>query len=173
MQDVSKSATHPVQGPGTSNVATQPLQAPGAETATQSLQTPGAGTATQPLQAPSAGPEVLPTGNDPAQLDQSLSGGRTVEISGESESEPQLDSEPASSASANAQGELPEDSTDQDLSEGANYRETIRGDRSFMGWHQIPDFDSASSSLDDNPFADSRVKPTGKVSVGCVAVSKI
>ena len=34
-----------------------------------------------------------------------------------------------------------------------------------MGWHQIPDFDSASSSLDDNPFAGSRVKPTGKVSV--------
>ena len=34
-----------------------------------------------------------------------------------------------------------------------------------LGWHQIPDFDSASSSLDDNPFAGSRVKPTGKVSV--------
>ena len=34
-----------------------------------------------------------------------------------------------------------------------------------MGWHRIPDFDSASSSLDDNPFAGSRVKPTGKVSV--------
>ena len=51
------------------------------------------------------------------------------------------------------------------FSEDANYRETIRGVRSFMGWHQIPDFDSASSSLDDNPFAGSRVKPTGKVSV--------
>ena len=90
MQDVSKSATRPVQGPGTSDVATQPLQAP------------GAGTATQPLQAPGPGPEVLPTGNDPAQLDQSLSGGRTVEIAGESESEPELDREPASPASANA-----------------------------------------------------------------------
>ena len=153
MQDVSKSATRPVQSPGTSDVATQPLQAPGAETATQ------------PLQAPGAGPEVLPTSNDPAQLDQSLSGGRTAEIAGESESEPELDREPASPASANTQGELPEDSTDQDLSEEANYRETIRGVRSFKGWHQIPDFDSASSSLDDNPFASSRVKPTGKVSV--------
>ena len=60
VQDLSKSATRPVQGPGTSDVATQPLQAP------------GAGTATQPLQAPGAGPEVLPTGNDAAQLDQSL-----------------------------------------------------------------------------------------------------
>ena len=146
VQDVSKSATRPVQGPGTSDVATQPLQAPGAETVTQPLQAPGAGTATQPLQAPSAGPEVLPTSNDPVQLDQSLSGGRTVEIAAESESEPELDREPASPASANAQGELPEDSSDQDLSEEANYRETIRGVRSFMGWHQIPDFDSASST---------------------------
>ena len=34
-----------------------------------------------------------------------------------------------------------------------------------MGWHQIPDFDSASSSLDDNPFVGSRVKPSRKVSV--------
>ena len=165
VQDVSKSATHPVQGPGTSDVATQPLQAPGAKTATQPLQAPGAGTATQPLQAPGTGPEVLPTSIDPAQLDQSLSGGRTAEIAGESESESELDREPASPASANTQGELPEDSTDQDLSKGANFRETIRGVRSFMGWHRIPDFDSDSSSLDDNPFAGSRVKPTGKVSV--------
>ena len=50
-----------------------------------------------------------------------------------------------------------------DLSEDANYRETIRGVRSFMGWHQIPDYDSTSSSLDDNPFAGTRAKPTGKV----------
>ena len=98
---------------------------------------------------------MLPTGNDPAQLDQSLSSGSTVETDGESESEAELDREPASSASATAQGELPEESTDQDLSEEANYRETIRGVRSFMGWRQIPDFDSASSSLDDNPFAGS------------------
>ena len=76
-----------------------------------------------------------------------------------------MEREVASPASANAQGELPEDAADQDLSEEANYRETIRGVRSFMGWHQIPAFDSASSSLDDNPFAGSRVKPTGKVSV--------
>ena len=33
-----------------------------------------------------------------------------------------------------------------------------------MGWHQIPEFDSVSSA-DDNPFASSRVQPTGKVSV--------
>ena len=66
-----------------------------------------------------------------------------------------MDREAALPASLNAQGELPEDSPDQDLSEEANYRETIGGVRSFMGWHQIPDFDCASSSLDDNPFTGS------------------
>ena len=119
----------------------------------------------QPPQAPGAGPEVLPTGNDTTQLDQSLPGVQTDEFAGESDSEAETAIKPASPASANAQGELAEDSTDQDLSEEANYRETIRGVRSFMGWHQISDFDSASSSLDDNPFAGSRTKPTGKVSV--------
>ena len=73
-----------------------------------------------------------------------------------------MDGEPTS---VNVQGELLEDSTDQDLSEDANYRETIRGVRSFMGLHEIPDYDSTASSLDDNPFAGSRAKPTGKVSV--------
>ena len=33
-----------------------------------------------------------------------------------------------------------------------------------MGWHQIPEFDIVSST-DDNPFAGSRIKPTGKVSL--------
>ena len=49
VRDENGSATHPVQGPGTSDVATQPLQAPGAELATQDPQALG------------AGPEVLPT----------------------------------------------------------------------------------------------------------------
>ena len=56
-----------------------------------------------------------------------------------------------------------DDTGDQDLSEDASYRETIRGLR-FMGWHKIPEFDRVSSS-DDNSFAGSRVQPTGKVSV--------
>ena len=42
VQDVGESATRPVQGPGTSDVANQPLQAPGAGTATHPLQAPGA-----------------------------------------------------------------------------------------------------------------------------------
>ena len=40
VQDVSKSATRPVQGPGTSDVAAQPLQAPGAEIATSLYRLP-------------------------------------------------------------------------------------------------------------------------------------
>ena len=75
----------------------------------------------QPPQATSVGPEVLPTGYEAMQLDQSLS-------------EAEMDREPVSPASSNAQGELLEESTDQDLSEEANYRETIRGVRSFMVW---------------------------------------
>ena len=41
----------------------------------------------------------------------------------------------------------------------------MRGVRSFMGRHQIPDFDSSSSSMDDNLFAGSQTQPTGKVSI--------
>ena len=108
---------------------------------------------------------MLPTGIDSTQLNQSLPGVRPDEFASESESEAEMDGELASPTSVNIQGELLEDSTDQDLSEDANYRETIRGVRSFMGWHQIPDYDSTSSSLADNPFAGSRAKPTGKVSV--------
>ena len=45
------------------------------------------------------------------------------------------------------------------------YRETMHGVCSFMGWSQVLEFDSASSSLDDNPFAGSRIPNTSKVSV--------
>ena len=166
VRDENGSATRPVQGPGTSDVVTQPLQAPGAELATQPLQAPGAGTATQSPQTPGAGPEVLPTGIESTQLNEPLSGVWPNEFAGESDSEAEVDGEPASPASVHVQGDLPEDATDQVLSEDANYRETIRGVRSFMGWHQIPDYDHSSSSLDDNPFAGSQTKPSSKCQWG-------
>ena len=81
VRDVSKSAT---RQSGTSDVATQPLQAPGADIATQPLQAPIAGTATHPTQAAGAGPEVLPTGIDSTQLNQSLPSVRPDEFAGES-----------------------------------------------------------------------------------------
>ena len=54
---------------------------------------------------------------------------------------------------------------DQTLSEDQNYRETMRGIRSYMGWTDIPDIDTTTSTSDDNPFAGPRTQPTGKVSV--------
>ena len=62
-----------------------------------------------------------------------------------------------------------DDKLDQVLSEEANYRETMRGVCSFIGWHQIPDFDSSSSSQGNNPFAGSQTQPTGKVSIKLTA----
>ena len=56
---------------------------------------------------------------------------------------------------------MPEQELDQQLSDEENYRDTIRGVRSFMGWHQVPEFESSVSSQDDNPFADPRTQPTG------------
>ena len=53
----------------------------------------------------------------------------------------------------------------QTLSEEQNYRETMRGIRSFMGWTHIPDMDTAASTSDDNPFAGPKIQPAGKVSV--------
>ena len=133
--------------------------------ATQPLLVPGAGTATQPTQAPGAGPEVLPAGVETTLHNQSPPIGQNSEVARESDSEAELHAEPASPASVHCQGDLPDTATDQDLSEDANYRETIRGVRSFMNWHHIPDYDNSAASMDDNPFAGSRLKTTSKVSV--------
>ena len=43
--------------------------------------------------------------------------------------------------------------------------ETVRGVRSIMNWHKIPEFETVSSAADDNPFAGTRVQPTVKVLV--------
>ena len=145
----SKSATSPVEGPGTRVVIQQ--------NATQSVEAHSAGTATQPIGAPVAGPEALLTGTRNAALHAEITG---------PDSEEELHSEPGSPVDGNFRDGSPdltrEESADQELSEESSYRETIRGVRSFMGWHQIPEFDSVSSA-DDNPFAGSRVQPTGNV----------
>ena len=76
-----------------------------------------------------------------------------------------MQSEPGSPTAGNFRDGSPDrqdDTADPDRSEKANCRETIRAVRSFMGWHQIPDFDSASSSLDV-----SQIKPTRKVPGKC------
>ena len=137
----SKSATRPVEGPVTSGVIQQ--------NATQPVEAPGAATATQPVEAPSAGPEVLLTGTGSAALHAKITG---------SDSKEELQSEPGSPVDGNVRDGSPDltrdESAYQELSEESTYRETIRGMRSFMGRHQIPEFDSVSSA-DDNPFASS------------------
>ena len=42
------------------------------------------------------------------------------------------------------------------LSEEQKYRETVRGVRSYMGWHKIQEFEAPSLSADDIPFAGPR-----------------
>ena len=55
--------------------------------------------------------------------------------------------------------------TDYASTKEQNYRETMAGVRSYMGWTHIPDIDSAMSSAEDNPFAAPKQQPVGKVSV--------
>ena len=135
---VNKSATHPVEGPCT-DVKQQ--------------------NATQPVEAPGAGPDVLPTGTGSAALHAEFSS---------SDSEEELQSDPGYPVDGNIREGSPDlsknEAADQELSEESTYRETIRGVRSFMGWHQIPEFDSVSSAS-NNHFTGSRAPPTGKVSV--------
>ena len=55
----------------------------------------------------------------------------------------------------------PNSDPDQILSEEQNYRETLRGVHSYMGWNQIPDIESTASTGEDNPFAGPRSEPGG------------
>ena len=55
--------------------------------------------------------------------------------------------------------------TGQVLSEEQNYRETMRGIRSYMGWSHVPDVYSALANSEDNPFAAPKQQPAGKISV--------
>ena len=102
----NKSATHPVEAPGT-DVKQQ--------NATQPVEAPGAGTATQPVEVPGAGPDVLPTGTGSAALHAEFSGS---------------DSDPGSPVDGNVREGSPDlsknEAADQELSEESTYRETIR-----------------------------------------------
>ena len=124
--------------------------------ATQPLESPGAGTATQPVQAPGSVPHVQPTGEgDLCPASDSDAGQLSVAR--------YLDDEIHQDRSPDR--DAPRDEDDQEPTEEANYRETMRGVRSFMNWHKVPEFETVSSTADDNPFAGARVQPTGKVSV--------
>ena len=55
---------------------------------------------------------------------------------------------------------ISEQDCDHHISEEQNYRETNRGVRSYIGWHQVPEFESAASSQDGNPFAGPKSQAT-------------
>ena len=151
-------STQPVEAPGTrgpvtaSKSATSPVEGPGTSVVTQQ-------NATQPVEAPGAGPEALLTATGNAALHAEITG---------SDNEEELQNElgsPVDGKIRDGSADLTrEESAGQELSEESSYRETVRGVRFFMGWHQIPEFNSVSSA-DDNLFAGSQVQPTGKVSV--------
>ena len=178
----ASSSMMPVTQPAEAFTGASPVQATRDVTATQPVEassTRGKSaatmTSTQPVEAPCASTDVQPasTGSkDGSTVDQSLTSTRTVtDITGVSDSEDEMASELESPAAESDReffsdrDPVREHKLHQEHSEEANYRETMRGRRSFMGWHQIPDFDSSSSSMDNNPFAGSRTQPTGEVSI--------
>ena len=126
------------------------------QTATQPLEAPGAGTATQPVQAPGSVPDVKPTSEGDLSA-ASDSEADQLSVTGSLDDEIHRDRSP--------DRDVTRDEADQEPTEEANYRETVRGVRSFMNSHKIPEFETVSSAADDNPFAGAHVQPTGKVSV--------
>ena len=185
-------ATRPVEA-SSSVTATRPVEAPGAVTATRPVEAPGiAPTVTKPtcqdtsLPFTADRPEVQPP--DPASQI-FTSGRREVQPPGPTGQpatvlkkhatsltgcgvpveEPASDAEQFSDrASSYADvGEVSdlECTGPEELSAEQKYRETFCGVRSFMGCTDVPEFDYASSSQDDDPFSGSRTSQTGKVSV--------
>ena len=126
------------------------------QTATQPLGAPGAGIATQPVQAPGLFPEVQPTGEGDLSA-ASDSEADQLSVTGSLDEEIHRDQ--------SADRDVSRDDPDSEPTEEANYRETMRGVRSFMNWHKVPEFETVSSTADDNPFASAHVRPTGEVSM--------
>ena len=134
----SMTATQLVEAPGTKrgSAASMTTTRPGiVRVATQPVEAPSAWKATQPIEAPGARSEVQPTGSvDGSAVDRSLTSKRTVadDNTGVSDTEDVLNSEPASPAVFSDQEVLsdrglPKDNElDQEFSEEANYRETMR-----------------------------------------------
>ena len=131
-------------------VATQPVKAPDAKVATQPVDAPGARSVVHTQPTGTGSEEVKP-------VDQSLTSKKTVSVAAtgvlaHSDSEDDQHSEQGSPACVSEdQSELSDGDTPKnkelELSEQANYCKTMRGKRYFMGWHQVLDFDTSSSSL--------------------------
>ena len=139
--------TLPSEKPGPCLVQATGNAAEEMQTATQPLGAPGAGIATQPVQAP--GYEEMSAASD-SEADQLST---TGSLGGDTHRDRSADREAS------------KDDPAPEPTEEANYRETMRGVRSFMNWHRVPEFETVSSTADDNPFAGAHTQPTSKVSV--------
>ena len=168
--DVDK-ATRPVEVPG-AVLATRPAEAPGAAPMIHLTgQTPELPTAVHRPEVQPPGPAVQPTTLCP-QSSSSIPGA-TVPIEEPAMLSDHLSDRASSLADEGEVSDLgstgPDQEelleVDQELTAEQTYRETLRGVRSFTVWNDIPEFDSSSSSQDDNPFTGSKVSHTGKVSV--------
>ena len=152
--------------------ATQPVEVPGAAVMT------GVTDQEAYLPADAVRPEVQPPG--PAAQPAPVSKQSTTSLFGSvvPVEEPAAESDQFSDRASSVadEGQISDiDSTgldheepleaDQELTAEQTYRETLRGVRFFMAWNDIPEFDSSSSSQDDNPFTGSRGSHTRKVSV--------
>ena len=169
----SMTATWPVEVPSTRKLATQPVEAPSVRTATQPVDSSGSRTDvhSQPTSTDSF---------DASVVDRSLTSKKTVTANtGVSDREDELNSEPVSPTVISDQEVLSDrdpakdNELDQKFSEEANHRETMRGWHSFMGWHQILDFDSSSFSLDNNslsvpePSLPGKYPSSYRLMIGC------
>ena len=155
-----KTATQPVEAPSVKKLATQPVEAPGAGTEflptdQTAVSSAGASVSGRPEVQP-PGPTIADQPEDFASEDDQFSDHPDLSLDEEGELSEVLSVGPD-------RKELVD--TDQELSAEQTYRETLRGVRSFMGWDQVPEFDSSSSAQDDNPFAGTRPQLPGKISV--------
>ena len=181
-------ATKPVEAPG-AVLATWPVEAPGATSEMQptgqdsslpfDVDRPEAQSPGPASQIFSSGrPEVQPPGPtvQPATVVKKLttsltgSGVPVAELAADAE---QFSDRASSYADEGEVSDLESSGldqeelldVDQELTAEQTYKETMHGVRSLIAWNDIPVFDSASSSQDDNPFTGSRTSHTGKVSV--------
>ena len=159
-----KAATQPVDAPSVKKTATQPVEAPGVTLAIQPVVAPGAAGELQPTsQSPttallSGRPEVQPPGSTVQPTSSVVQPEEVTSEDDQLSDQPHLSLDEGELSNAQSQGPDREEVMDADheLSAEQTCIETLRGVRSFIGWNQVPEFDSSSSAQDDNPFAGTR-----------------
>ena len=167
-QSKSSRPTSAVKFPGQGSSATQ--HQPASKTKSHRPSTMDCGTDPQDTHRPLATDRSLssdPTDTGSPALHQT----RRDSISSLSSGADSLSDQPPLDLYAEEEGELSEDpdqpvaDQDQPVSEEQNYRDTMQGIRSFMGWSNIPELDNTTNTSDDNPFAGPKTAHPSKVSV--------